>query len=101
MKIPLLSRYTQYNVVCKLLELAGIKVDIEGSDRMTPLHYAARYGKNETERTPQGTSLPLDGDGVLVVETLLKAKANINKKDLYELSPLHHASLRYLSRFKH
>ena len=80
-----------------MLELEGVKVDVEGSDKMTPLHYAARYGKNETERTPQGTSMPLDGDGVLVVEALLNAGAEINKKDLYELRPLHHASLRLMS----
>ena len=72
---------------------------MEGSDKMTPLHYATRYGKNETERSPQGISLPLDGDGVLVVKTLLNAKADINKKDLYELTPLHHASLRLSSPF--
>ena len=53
-----------------------------------------RYGKNETERSPQGTSLPQDGDGVLVVHTLLENSADINKKDMYELTPLHHAALR-------
>ena len=68
---------------------------------MTPLHYAARYGKNETERTPQGISLPLDDDGVMVVKALLKANADINKEDFYKLSPLHHASLRYIEPYLH
>ena len=31
-------RYTQYKVVCKLLELNGIKVDVEGSDKVINIH---------------------------------------------------------------
>ena len=53
-----------------------------------------RYGKNVTERTVQGTSSPQGEDGVLVVEALLQAGADINRRDVYDLTPLHHAALR-------
>ena len=33
-----------------------------------------RYGKNITERNVQGTSNPVSNDGVLVVETLVRAR---------------------------
>merc|ERR550532_2357509 len=87
-------RYTNLSIVEKLLEMDKISVDREGSDKMTPLHYAARYGKNVTERNVQGTSNPVSNDGVLVVETLVRASADINKRDMYKLTPLHHAALR-------
>lgn len=47
-----------------------------------------------TERNVQGTSNPVSNDGVLVVETLVRASADINKRDMYKLTPLHHAALR-------
>ena len=54
-----------------------------------------RYGRNVTERSVQGTSEVENDDGVSVVKILLDHKADINKKDVYEFTPLHHASLRY------
>ena len=60
-----------------------------------------RYGKNETERKEHGqSSRHNDGlkevadEGVKVVELLLNADADIKKKDVYNLVPLHHAALR-------
>ena len=50
-----------------------------------------------TERSNQGVTDLTDDhkdDGVIVFRKLLEAGAKINKKDVYELSPLHHASLR-------
>ena len=55
-----------------------------------------RYGRNVTERSVQGTSEVENDDGVSVVKILLDHKADINKKDVYEFTPLHHASLRYI-----
>ena len=49
-----------------------------------------------TERSVQGTSEVENDDGVNVVKILLEHEADINMKDVYEFTPLHHASLRYL-----
>ena len=49
-----------------------------------------------TERSVQGTSEVENDDGVEVVKILLEHEADINKKDVYEFTPLHHASLRYV-----
>ena len=62
-----------------------------------------RYGKNETERKEHDRSSRHDDglkevadedEGVVVVELLLNADADIKKKDVYNLVPLHHAALR-------
>ena len=58
------------------------------------LFIKTRYGRNVTERSVQGTSEVENDDGVSVVKMLLDHKADINKKDVYEFTPLHHASLR-------
>ena len=42
------------------------------------------HGRTETE----------NDEGVQVVDTLLKAGADLNKQDEYRLSPLHHAAMR-------
>ena len=59
---------------------------------MTPLHYAARYGKNITRWEDESDSE--EDVGLEVLKTLLNAGANINKRDAYNLTPLHHASMR-------
>ena len=43
----LYCRYTNLSIVEKLLETDKIIVDREGSDKMTPLHYAARSSIND------------------------------------------------------
>ena len=40
-------RYTNLKIVKKLLCTDKIIVDCEGSDKMTPLHYAARFCLND------------------------------------------------------
>ena len=63
------------------------------------LFIKTRYGRNVTERSVQGTSEVENDDGVSVVKILLDHNADINKKDVYEFSPLHHASLRQIYNF--
>ena len=87
------ARYSNLAIVNILLENHRVVVDNAGSDQMTPLHYAARYGKNETERNISGRS-EADDVGVLVVEALVGRGADINKPDQYKLCPLHHAAMR-------
>ena len=87
------ARYSNLAIVNILLQNSRVVVDNVGSDLMTPLHYAARYGKNETERNISGRS-EADDVGVLVVEALLAGGADINKPDQYKLCPLHHAAMR-------
>merc|ERR1719233_571644 len=85
------ARYSHMELVQILLD-NKVLVDNVGSDGMTPLHYAARYGKNITrwENAPEEE----DDIGLQVLTTLLTAGANINKRDDYNLTPLHHASMR-------
>lgn len=85
------ARYSHMELVQILLD-NKVMVDNVGSDGMTPLHYAARYGKNITrwENAPEEE----DDIGLEVLKTLLVAGANINKRDDYNLTPLHHASMR-------
>jgi len=89
------ARYNHLETVKRLVAIKEVKVDVAGSDGMTPLHYASRYGRNITERSVIKTETDHDdGDGVKVIEALLQAKADINKQDKWRLSPLHHASIR-------
>ena len=46
-KVISYCRYTNLSIVEKLLETDKIIVDSEGSDKMTPLHYAARSSIND------------------------------------------------------
>ena len=87
------ARYSNLAIVNTLLDNPLVEVDKVGSDHMTPLHYAARYGKNETERNITGRS-PADDEGVLVVEALLAAGSDMNRPDQYKLCPLHHVAMR-------
>merc|ERR1719422_1304895 len=81
-------RYTHLKFVEKLLESKEVKIDVEGSDKMTPLHYAARYGRNVTERSVQGTTEVENDDGVSVVKILLDHKAHY-KIPLQQMPPHH------------
>ena len=65
----------------------------DGKEMMTPLHFASRYGKNETERKLPGVTKSDDNDGTNIVKYLLKRGA-VFEKDKYKLTPLHHAAMR-------
>eukprot|EP00092_Neocalanus_flemingeri_P024563 GFUD01026641.1.p1 GENE.GFUD01026641.1~~GFUD01026641.1.p1 ORF type:complete len:1187 (+),score=294.85 GFUD01026641.1:192-3752(+) len=85
------ARYSHLDIVNMLLK-NSVKIDNIGSDGMTPLHYAARYGKNITCWDEASES---DEDiGLEVLKALINAEAEINKEDLYNLTPLHHAAMR-------
>eukprot|EP00091_Calanus_sinicus_P014125 TRINITY_DN31513_c0_g1_i1.p1 TRINITY_DN31513_c0_g1~~TRINITY_DN31513_c0_g1_i1.p1 ORF type:complete len:121 (-),score=34.21 TRINITY_DN31513_c0_g1_i1:20-382(-) len=88
------ARYSHVETVRKLLATQKATVDVLGSDGMTPLHYASRYGRNITERSMHGRTETENDEGVQVVDTLLQAGADLNKQDVYRLSPLHHAAMR-------
>ena len=63
-----------------------------GSDKMTPVHYASRYGKNVTENCDDYDS---DSDtGLNVLKMLIKYGGDSMAKDIYNLTPLHHAAMR-------
>ena len=85
------ARYSHLEFLQILLQ-NHVQIDNIGSDGMTPLHYAARYGKNVTH-LDQKLEEDLDV-GLEVLKTLINAGANINKRDVYNLTPLHHASMR-------
>ena len=85
------ARYSHLKFIEILIE-KGVKIDNIGSDCMTPLHYAARYGKNITRWDDE--SDPEKDVGLEVLKTLLDAEADINKRDVYELTPLHQAAMR-------
>ena len=40
----------------------------DGKEMMTPLHFASRYGKNETERKLPGVTKSDDNDGTNIVK---------------------------------
>jgi len=88
------ARYSHLETVKKLVATKQAVVDVEGSDGMTPLHYASRYGKNITERSVSGRTETDHDEGVQVIEALVQAGADLNKQDVWSLSPLHHASMR-------
>ena len=70
----------------------GAKTNVIGSDKMTPVHYASRYGKNVTENCDDYDS---DSDtGLSVLKMLIKYGGDSMAKDIYNLTPLHHAAMR-------
>ena len=90
------SRYSHLKLVEVLLSAEyNITVDNVGADGMTPLHYAARYGKNNV--TVKTLRDDYDGDsdvGLGVLKLLLKAGGVVTAGDAYKLTPLHHAAMR-------
>ena len=73
-------------------------VDNVGADGMTPLHYAARYGKNVT--TEEDREEAGEDTGLAVVRLLVEAGADYNRQDDYSLTPLHHAAMRGYSKVR-
>ena len=70
----------------------GAKTNVVGSDKMTPVHYASRYGKNVTVKSDDYDS---DSDmGLNVLKMLIKYGGESMAKDIYNLTPLHHAAMR-------
>ena len=70
----------------------GAMTNVIGSDKMTPVHYASRYGKNVTVKCDDYKS---DSDtGLNVLKMLIKYGGDCMAKDIYNLTPLHHASMR-------
>ena len=71
-----------------------VRVDNVGADGMTPLHYAARYGKNVTAGCETEDYSEETDTGLAVVRLLVEAGADYNRQDDYSLTPLHHAAMR-------
>ena len=87
-------RYSHIEIVKDLIAI-NAAVNIVGSDGMTPLHYAARYGKNNV--TVKTLRDDYDGGsdvGLGVLKLLLKAGGVVTAGDAYKLTPLHHAAMR-------
>merc|ERR1711915_267128 len=94
------AKYSYKDIIEILLKQQDINVDIEGPEKMTPLHYAARYGKNETEKNKKREDIAREKSdsvetlGISVIKLLLDKTKDIMKKDEYHLTPLHHAAMR-------
>ena len=70
----------------------GAMTNVVGSDKMTPVHYASRYGKNITVESDDYDS---DSDtGLNVLKMLITYGGDFKARDIYNLTPLHHAAMR-------
>ena len=63
------------------MDQVNANVDVVGSDGMTPLHYAARYGKNVNEKNMPDDYDPESDDGLSVLKILIKAGGKIMAKE--------------------
>ena len=87
------ARYSHIQIVESLLQL-GARTNVVGSDKMTPVHYASRYGKNVTVKNI-GDDYDSESDiGLNVLKILIKSGGDFMAKDIYNLTPLHHAAMR-------
>ena len=86
-------RYSHIDIVKALIDM-NANVNMVGSDGMTPVHYAARYGKNLTSKTKTDEYDSIEDLGLNVLKMLISAGGDFNAKDEYSLTPLHHASMR-------
>ena len=86
------ARYSHIEIVATLVETLGAKTNVVGSDKMTPVHYASRYGKNVTVICDDYQE---DSDtGLQVLKMLINYGGDVRAKDFYHLTPLHHAAMR-------
>lgn len=111
------ARYSHYQTIQLLLDL-GADINRRGDDEMTPLQYAARYGKKASNQalsafdkrkvsriSTSGSNSPLLSRGdnpdeeklnttQQTMNLLIENGANVNAKDKYNLTALHHAAIR-------
>ncbi|XP_023346201.1 serine/threonine-protein phosphatase 6 regulatory ankyrin repeat subunit B isoform X3 [Eurytemora carolleeae] len=95
------TRYSHMEIVNLLLEQPTTVVDRIGADQMTPFHYGCRYGRHEEHgntrrrsRIDEETELEEDYLGIRVLKKLLQCGANVDAKDAYNMTGLHHAAMR-------
>ena len=101
------ARHDNQKVV-EMLVKWGADVNCKGADRLTPLHFAARfraaaklsanymkmYTASGQRHRPPPPEILNNIDILPVIQLLAKLGARVNERDKYGLTPLHHASMR-------
>ena len=74
-----------------MYKIVYFRVDEKGQNKMTPLHYAARYGKIDSAKATEATKSEKTWKAI---EFLMRHSNDKNAKDKYGFTVLHHAVYR-------
>ncbi|KAK6009834.1 ankyrin repeat protein, partial [Ostertagia ostertagi] len=93
------AKYGHVKAVDLLLK-KGAAVDVIGRDQFTPLHVTAKYCRSSVSQfidasahsvTPRHMTADVT---TAIVDLLVGRKADVNAKDAYGMTPLHHAAMK-------
>ncbi|TPP56788.1 Transient receptor potential cation channel subfamily A member 1 [Fasciola gigantica] len=77
-----------------LVEVAHVDVNAKTKNGLTPLHFAAKYGKEGFSKSNEDDSSTSDWNDDSVIAYLIQRGANVDERDQNGLTPLHYAAIR-------